>query len=192
VRIRSAHGLAAVATALAVAACTPEAPRIPAPREEAPVPPPVAREVAPARTVIAREEAASARPVVAREEAANWVAALEVPGRLRAEAPSRGLVRIAARGGMHVNEEYPTSFRPAPDATASFAGDRVALSDVVERVRCDGGEPSACEVTYALPFVPRGAGDVRVSGTLAFSVCNAERCLIEKVALTVVSAAAAR
>jgi hypothetical protein len=92
-------------------------------------------------------------------------------------------VRIAARAGMHVNEEYPTSFRPAADATAGLAGDRVPLDQVIERVPCTGDAASACEVILALPIVPPVSGDLRVSGTLAFSVCSAERCLIEKVTL---------
>jgi hypothetical protein len=34
----------------------------------------------------------------------------------------------------------------------------------------------------ALPFTP-GVGQHRISGTVLFSVCTAERCLIERIAL---------
>jgi hypothetical protein len=108
--------------------------------------------------------------------------ALEAPGPVRAGEPAEAWLRVTARGGYHVNEEYPMSFRPAGDATAGLGGDRVALQ-ARTRAPCGGEGGGACEVTAPLPFVPPAPGEARLSGTLAFSVCTAERCLIEKVPL---------
>lgn len=126
--------------------------------------------------------ASGAAPVPSRAEGATWTAALELTEPAGADAEPAALVRVGAREGMHVNEEYPTSFRPAPDANAGFAGARVPLTDVAGKVPC-AEEDAACEVTFRLPFVPPGDGALRVAGTLSFSVCSAEKCLIEKVDL---------
>jgi len=120
----------------------------------------------------------------ARAEGEYWAVALEAPGPVRAGAPAEARLRVAARGGYHVNEEYPMSFRPAGDAGAGLAGERVALA-ARTRTPCGGEVGGACEVTAALPFAPRAPGEVRLAGMLAFSVCTAERCLIEKVPLAI-------
>jgi hypothetical protein len=125
----------------------------------------------------------SAAPAGARAEGEFWAVALEAPASLRAGEPAEARVRVAARGGYKVNEEYPMSFRPAADASPGFPGERVALA-ARDRTACGGGA-GACEVTAPLPFVPAAAGEVRLAGTVAFSVCTAERCLIEKVSLAV-------
>lgn len=122
-------------------------------------------------------------------ESETWAVALELPQALQAGAPARAVVRVVARGGMHVNEEYPSSFRPSPGLRASFDRDRVPLADVARRVPCAVGAPAACEVAFSLPFQPSAPGEVHVSGTLAFSVCSEERCLIEKVPLAAKSVA---
>ena len=122
-----------------------------------------------------------------RAEGEFWAVALEAPGFLRAGQPSEARLRVTARGGYHVNEEYPMSFRPADGATAALVGERVTLA-ARGRGPCGAGVEGACDVTAALPFVPEAPGQVRLAGTLAFSVCTAERCLIEKVPLAISAA----
>ncbi len=131
----------------------------------------------------AAEPAAARAPAAlpARAEAEAWSVALELPAALRAGEPALARIRLAARSGHHVNLEYPASFRPDGAATAAFAGPRVGLA-VAERHPCEGRRGETCEVTLALPFTP-GAAPTRISGLVSFSVCTADRCLIEKVAL---------
>ncbi|HSN90794.1 MAG TPA: hypothetical protein VLS93_06170 [Anaeromyxobacteraceae bacterium] len=97
-------------------------------------------------------------------------------------------MRITARGGYHVNEEYPMSFRPAADAAAVFPAERLAPAPR-SRTPCGGGVAGACEVSAAIPFRVQAPGEVRLAGTLAFSVCTAERCLVEKAPLAISVAA---
>lgn len=143
----------------------------------------------PARSGSIGEAPPAGPSVEARAEGENWVVRLEAPGVVPAGQRSLGLVRILARGGMHVNEEYPTAFKPGAGATADLGGDRVALREPSGRTPCPDEPKSACELRFPLPFTPRGAGEVRIDGTLAFSVCNAEKCLIEKAPLSVLARA---
>lgn len=123
--------------------------------------------------------AAASHP--ARAEAEAWTVALELPASLLAGVPAVARVHLAARAGHHVNLEYPASFRPDGGATVAFAAERVALAAETRRP-CPGRPAETCQVALALPFTP-GAPPARLSGTVAFSVCTAERCLIERVPL---------
>jgi hypothetical protein len=136
---------------------------------------------------LAAARGAEATPSVAttlppsRAEAAPWTVALELPAPLRAGVPATASIRLAARAGHHVNLEYPAAFKPDERSTATFGGARVALA-VTASSPCPGRPGETCEVALALPFTP-GAGRTRLSGTVLFSVCTAERCLIERIAL---------
>jgi len=148
--------------------------------------------VAPAVAVgsaIAVSPSVTAAPATppARAEAEAWTVALELPPVVRSGEAAVALIRLTARAGHHVNLEYPASFRPDGAASATFSGPRVALA-VGQRLPCAGRPGETCQVTLALPFTPVAA-PARVSGTVAFSVCTADRCLIEKVALAVEASA---
>jgi hypothetical protein len=114
-------------------------------------------------------------------EAEPWTVALALPASLRAGVPATATVSLTARAGHHVNLEYPLAFKPDARSQASFSAPRVPLAVAASRP-CTGRPAETCEVTLPLPFTP-GAGPVRLSGTVLFSVCTAERCLIERVAL---------
>ncbi|HVO21062.1 MAG TPA: hypothetical protein VMU15_17505 [Anaeromyxobacter sp.] len=92
-------------------------------------------------------------------------------------------LRVEARAGFHVNLEYPMAFSPSPSATARFQGTRVPLRPA-RTAACPGDGKEVCSATLELPYLPPPAGAARVAGTLAFSVCSAERCLIQKVPLS--------
>jgi hypothetical protein len=128
----------------------------------------------------AAEPAAAAGP---RAEAEAWTVALELPAGLRAGAPATARVRVTARAGYHVNLEYPAAFKPDAGATVTFAGARVPLAAAsAEKVACAGHATDTCQAAFALPFTP-GDRPARLAGTVSFSVCTADRCLIERVAL---------
>jgi hypothetical protein len=109
---------------------------------------------------------------------------LEPPRSAKAGEPSTARVIVAARGPYHVNRDYPMSFRPSDTANAAFDGARVALGKGAERTPCAGEPEEACAVSAPLRFTPRAAGETHIAGTVAFSVCTPERCLIEKVPLS--------
>jgi invasion protein IalB len=118
-----------------------------------------------------------------RAEGEAWTVALDASGECRAGRPCSARLRIAAKAGYHVNLDYPTLFRPAGSAGIDFAADRVPIGAALTRLPCADLLEQACEVSAPVPFVARANGPVRVAGTLAFSVCNPERCLIERVPL---------
>jgi hypothetical protein len=116
-----------------------------------------------------------------RAEAPPWTIALELPAPLRAGVVATATVRITARAGHHVNLEYPAAFKPDVGSNVGFSGARVPLT-VAASSPCPGRPAETCEVALALPFTP-GAERSRFSGTALFSVCTAERCLIERIVL---------
>ena len=125
-------------------------------------------------------------PVSNRAEGPTFEVLLDPPASAKPGKPASARVVIRSRGPYHVNRDYPLAFEPAEDATAWPARDRIPLS-AGERTPCADQAGEACTVAAPLAFTPAAAGAVRVSGTVRFSVCSAERCLIEKqpLALTV-------
>jgi hypothetical protein len=115
-----------------------------------------------------------------RAEKAEWSVRLEAPA--AAGKAAIAVLHLAARAGYHVNLEYPISFRPAPGSAAGTA-ERVALLPS-SKEPCQGRPQETCAVRLELPLPAAGVAAAPVSGTLAFSVCSADRCLIEKVALS--------
>ncbi|MBX7100040.1 MAG: hypothetical protein K1X89_20165 [Myxococcaceae bacterium] len=110
-------------------------------------------------------------------EAPTYRVALE-PG----PGPGALSLRLTARPPFHVNGEFPLSFTPDGASTVRFDGARVALTPA-ERTPCDGSAADACAVRAGLPFTAPAPGPARVSGTVSFSVCNPEHCLLHKQAL---------
>jgi hypothetical protein len=106
-------------------------------------------------------------PVVSEEPYQAW---LQVVSPVAAGGAANVEVVLVANPPYHCNAEYPHKFKlgaaPAgityPEATVK--GMAVTPSRSVLKV----------------PIVAKNAGKATVSGTLQFSVCNDERCLVEK------------
>ncbi len=128
-------------------------------------------------------------PAGPRAEGEAFQVGLEMPASARAGEAASARVVLKARGPYHVNRDYPMSFRPDNPATITFKGEKVALGEGAERTPCADHPAEACTVSAPLGFTAREAGEARVAGTVAFSVCNPERCLIEKVPLSATVAA---
>lgn len=122
-------------------------------------------------------------PDVARVEREAWTVSLEVPAAAPPGGRAMARVVIASRGGYHVTRDYPVSFRPDSSASGALGAAKVALGEGAVRAPCPDEPGEACQLSAPLPFTAAAAGPTRVAGTVAFSVCNADRCLIEKVAL---------
>jgi hypothetical protein len=128
--------------------------------------------------------AGPALPPGARAEGAAWAVALELPASVARGSPGEARVVVTARGPYHVNRDYPMSFRPDAASTATFAGPRVPLGEGALRVACKDHPEETCSVAAPLPFTAPTGGEARLAGTVSFSVCNPDRCIIEKVQLT--------
>jgi hypothetical protein len=115
-----------------------------------------------------------------RAEGEAFVVELVPPFSAQSGQASRARVIVSARGTYHVNTDYPMAFLPIPDPAAGMVGERIPLADGQERTPCADRKGESCTVTTPLSFTPPNQGQVRIAGTLAFSVCNADRCLIEK------------
>jgi hypothetical protein len=164
--MRTLRPLLLVAAALS-AAC---------PRNDSGVPAsaPPPRAAAPAET---------AAPVLATAEGPEWSLTLEAPAACRAGEKTLARVAFQAKGGWHVNPDYPTGFEPAADGTVRVDGARVAISP--EWKPCGTKAEDKCSGSGSFPFTAPSPGPSRLSGTVAFSVCNPEKCLIEKARVTV-------
>lgn len=103
---------------------------------------------------------------------------------LTARGASAATATVKARDGFHVNADYPVAFKPAADATVKFASEKLALG-AGTRTPCPAPhETDACQADFEVPFTTDAVGPQQVKGTLLFSVCRADKCLVEKVPLT--------
>lgn len=97
--------------------------------------------------------------------------------------PASAVITIAAKSGFHVNPEYPMAFKPQGHAGVQFAEERLKLT-WGPKTPCAAKAEDACAVEVPLSMTPQKAGPAVVAGVVAFSVCNPEHCLIEKVPLS--------
>jgi len=105
--------------------------------------------------------------VVDGDSFSTWLQAVSpVP----AGTPATVEAVLVAKGGFHCNADYPHKFKLG----AAPAG----LSYPEATVK--GMQVSAERSVLRIPVVAQSPGKATVSGTLQFSVCNDERCLIEK------------
>lgn len=110
--------------------------------------------------------------VVNEEPFSTW---LQVTSPAKAGAPLQLEAVLVAKPPYHCNEEYPHKFK----LNAAPAG----LSYPEETVRGMKVTPERSVLT--IPVNAQSAGKPTVAGTLSFSVCTEERCLVEKRELSV-------
>ncbi|MEW5740259.1 MAG: hypothetical protein AB1938_15105 [Myxococcota bacterium] len=131
------------------------------------------------------EPAAAGAPKApaSREERPEYVVEL-LPGEaVAAGTEGAVVVHVAGKGHYHVNADYPLAFTPDPVDGLRFKDKRIALSESAEKTMCSDSQKDVCEVRAKAPFIADKAATL--SGLLAFSICEPERCLIEKVRLAV-------
>lgn len=105
----------------------------------------------------------------------------DVGGDVSTGSTAELVTRVEAKKGFYINAEYPISFRPEKSSEGvRFEQDRYALADSAERTPCEKKPENACTFRAKVPFTATSPGEQTVAGILAFSVCNPERCLIEK------------
>ena len=125
-----------------------------------------------------------APPAGPRAEGAAWAVALDLPDRVARGKAAAARVVVTARAPYHVNLDYPMSFRPDAASTAAVSGQRVPLGEGALRVACKDHPDETCSIAAPLPFTAPAGGEARLAGTVSFSVCNPDRCIIEKVMLS--------
>jgi hypothetical protein len=105
--------------------------------------------------------------VVTEEPFSAWLQAVSP---ISAGAPATIEAVLVAKPPYHCNAEYPHKFKlgPAP------AGLRYPEATV------KGMQVTAERSVLAIPVQAQSPGPTTVSGTLSFSVCTEERCLVEK------------
>ena len=122
--------------------------------------------------------AAAASP--ARVEETQFVVVLSGPAESGVGKPAAFEVKVTARGGYHLNPDYPSNFKAADGGEVRYPAPRV---DQFTREPCADAPADSCAASATIPFVADRAGEHRVGGTLAFCVCNADECRIEKIAV---------
>ncbi len=120
----------------------------------------------------------------ARVEKPQYVVTLTPTGEARKGADAAFDVKLEARGTFHVNADYPTSFRVNAAGPVRYPKAKIDKASGLTNEPCSKKPDDACAVKARVPFVADTAGDHTVGGVLAFSVCDDEQCLIEKVPIT--------
>jgi hypothetical protein len=83
----------------------------------------------------------------------------------------RAEVTLLAKIPYHVNQEYPIDFRLRESPGIKYA--RVAITK-------DFAQVEPMRALFPIEFTAEHAGHTKIAGTLKFSVCNNQRCLVEK------------
>lgn len=96
---------------------------------------------------------------------------LLAPSELGAQKPLSFTVKLTAKSGYKVNDEYPIKFVVESTPGVTAAKQKVTREDA-----------TIDKKSAQLPVVVtlEGPGPHRIAGRLSFSVCTDERCLIEK------------
>jgi hypothetical protein len=97
--------------------------------------------------------------------------AIRQVGALTAGAAGSVEIQLSAKGGYHCNDKYPYKFRVDESEGVKFKAPvftKEALT--LEQMRA----------TMKLDLTPETKGEKSIRGVFAFSLCSAERCLVEK------------
>jgi len=98
---------------------------------------------------------------------------LQAAAPAKAGAPVELEVVLTAKPPYHCNAEYPHKFKLNAAPGLSFPAETVKGMRVTPE-----------RSVLAVPVTATSAGKANISGTLSFSVCTEERCLVEKRDLT--------
>lgn len=80
-------------------------------------------------------------------------------------------IQLDAKDPYHVNDEYPIKFALEPVAEVKYPASVVGK---------DAAKIAGQRGTLNVSLTPERAGEHRIAGRLAFSVCNDDRCLVER------------
>jgi hypothetical protein len=115
--------------------------------------------------------APSAEPKAAQYHEDTFDLVIRPDGAFAAGKQGTLLVEVDAKGGYHCNDKYPYKFKVADSPGVQFAGP-VFSKDAVTL--------ETAKATMKVDLTPQTKGPKTVGGTFSFSLCSAERCLVEK------------
>ena len=92
-------------------------------------------------------------------------------GALTSGTPGAVEIQLSAKGGYHCNDKYPYKFKTGQSEGIQFAApvftkDALTLEEM--------------KATMKVDLTPQTKGEKSIRGMFAFSLCSAERCLVEK------------
>jgi hypothetical protein len=136
------------------------------PPASAPAPPTASAEPPVRPATMARGSSASG------EGFSVWI---QAPTPVRAGKSASAQVVLAAKDPYKCNDKYPYKFvLDAPSGGLSYPAQTVRTMSIGEK-----------QSSMSIPFTAARAGGATIAGQLHFSVCTAEKCLIEKRPLSV-------
>ena len=121
-------------------------------------------------STLAAPVAAESQPADSFDDAA-FSLRMQPVGDYRVGAPGKVEVVLDAKPPYKINEKYPFKLKLEETAGLKFDTRTVAK----DRVRVEGKR-----ATMTVPLTPQSAGQAQVAGQFSFSVCNDERCLLER------------
>ncbi|MBN2192970.1 MAG: hypothetical protein JW751_09150 [Polyangiaceae bacterium] len=113
----------------------------------------------------------SSPPASDRFDEAAFSLRIQPKGRYEAGKEGAVEVLIDAKDPYHVNDEYPTKLKLEVLPGIRFPAPVVGK---------EGVEISGKHGRLTVRLTPEAAGEHRIAGRLSFSVCNDERCLVER------------
>jgi hypothetical protein len=130
-----------------------------------------AAEMTPGASAPAASEPGASSPASAQFDEAAFSLRIEPSGPYAVGKPCLASVHLAAKGAHHVNQEYPHKFKLRSEEGVRYPQPVVGRESMkIEAKRAD----------FTVPFTPSRTGKLTISGEFAFSLCTADRCLIEK------------
>lgn len=131
--------------------------------------------------------AQGAAPAEAVDAKSTYAVNVNVPGPVAPGAKAELVAEVTAKDGFKINADYPHYFRPEKAAEGiQFEKERFDIFETAEKTACAKEENETCAMKVKVPFTaPASAGEQKIAGTLAISVCDPDRCIIEKVPVSV-------
>lgn len=119
--------------------------------------------------------AAGALPNAANVEADTYRVEITTTGPYKSGATGTVKITLTAKGGFHINDQYPYRFKASsPVEGVSYP------KPVLERADGQFQEKTA---VFTLPFVAARAGKFALGGVLNLSVCSPASCIVQKAPL---------
>ena len=125
--------------------------------------------------------AASKEPATpaAKVEAPHYAIELKPKAGCKVGAECLATVELDARGGYHINQEFPYRFTAGPAKGLVYLGRDTAAPGVFSKASGDHATPSEAHATMTVRFRPTAAGAAQVAGAYKFSVCSEQNCQVE-------------
>ncbi len=127
--------------------------------------------MAPGASAPAASDPAPSAPISAQFDEASFGLRIEPDGPCAVDKPCVASVHLVAKGAHHVNQEYPHKLKLRSVEGVTYP------QPVMGR---ESMKIEAARIDFTVPFTPNRAGKLTIGGEFAFSLCTADRCLIEK------------